>query len=678
MTGSLDKTIRVWSLADGSLVRTIRMPAGPGNVGKVYAVAISPDGTLIAAGGWTRWTDNDQQEQIYLFDRESGALKQRIEGLPSIREPPRLLARRQRLAAVLGDGGLRVYASQTGWAETARDEDIRRSLPMAPTSRPTDAWPLRRSTARSGSTRAIFGPRSGRTASCRRRAGERPYGIAFSPDGARLAVGNDVVPAIGRSAGCAHARATAAAGHWTTSGSGVLNNVAWSRDGATLFAAGGYQTAGKVPVLAWAEGGAGARRILPAGLNTAMSLMPLPGGDLLVASQTPGSPGWRRTARCAGGTRRRRRISQASSTFCRSRLTAPASASASRPFGKSPARFDLATRTPIRGLAHRRTNWQIPRQTGLPVEIWAATYDHPTLGGKPLPLAPYETSRSLAIHPNGDRFVLGTEWSLRAFDAQGTPLWTRAAPGVVWAVNITGDGRLIVAAYSDGSIRWHRMADGVELLAFMPLANQKDWVAWTPEGFYDATPGAQGVLRWHVNHGWDAPATDVPVTDIPGSYRPNVLPLVLQQLETPRALGLAVLAEHNEEVRRRTNSHVPPGTRLHLLAVGVGTYQQDDHLHLKFADHDAESLASAIKTTQEPLYTVEARSLLNQDANKKGIMTTLASIGRHMEAGGGNDLAVVFFSGHGAMVGANKLYLLPYDADVREDARSAGLGDQRG
>ena len=212
------------------------------------------------------------------------------------------------------------------------------------------------------------------------------------------------------------------------------------------------------------------------------------------------------------------------------------------------------------------------------------------------------------------------------------------------------------------------MADGVELLAFMPLANQKDWVAWTPEGFYDATPGAQGVLRWQVNRGWDAPATDVPVADIPGSYRPNVLPLVLQQLETPRALGLAVLAEHNEEVRRRTDSHVPPGTRLHLLAVGVGTYQQDDHLHLKFADHDAESLASAIKTTQEPLYTVEARSLLNQDANKKGIMTTLASIGRHMEAGGGNDLAVVFFSGHGAMVGANKLYLLPYDADVREDA----------
>src|SRR4051812_20819163 len=37
VTGSHDKTVRVWSLAYGTLLRTIRLPAGPGNVGKVYA-----------------------------------------------------------------------------------------------------------------------------------------------------------------------------------------------------------------------------------------------------------------------------------------------------------------------------------------------------------------------------------------------------------------------------------------------------------------------------------------------------------------------------------------------------------------------------------------------------------------------------------------------------------------
>ena len=57
VTGSDDKTARLWALPEGGrgeaqLLRTLRVPIGEGNDGKVYAVALSPDGKWVAAGGW--------------------------------------------------------------------------------------------------------------------------------------------------------------------------------------------------------------------------------------------------------------------------------------------------------------------------------------------------------------------------------------------------------------------------------------------------------------------------------------------------------------------------------------------------------------------------------------------------------------------------------------------------
>src|ERR1044071_282349 len=53
VTASEDKTARVWELASGRLLRVLRPPIGEGNEGKFYAVALSPDGRTVAAGGYT-------------------------------------------------------------------------------------------------------------------------------------------------------------------------------------------------------------------------------------------------------------------------------------------------------------------------------------------------------------------------------------------------------------------------------------------------------------------------------------------------------------------------------------------------------------------------------------------------------------------------------------------------
>ena len=73
------------------------------------------------------------------------------------------------------------------------------------------------------------------------------------------------------------------------------------------------------------------------------------------------------------------------------------------------------------------------------------------------------------------------------------------------------------------------------------------------------------------------------------------------------------------------------------------------------------------------LYRVSLQTLFDADAGKKGIVDALEAMRDGMAKGAGNDLAVVYFSGHGAMVD-DKLYLLPADVDASRPARIKSTG----
>ena len=338
-------------------------------------------------------------------------------------------------------------------------------------------------------------------------------------------------------------------------------------------------------------------------------------------------------------------------------------------YGKSLLRFDVrALKLSQNPPADNRTI--PPKHAGLAVKGWVNGLP-PTLDGKPIALDRFEKSRSMAIHPDESRFVLGTEWSLRAIDAKGLRLWQREPPSTVWGVNITGDGRLVVAAYSDGTIRWHRMDDGRELLALFVLADKQNWIAWTPEGFYGATPGAFGVLQWQVNRGFEAASDTVPISAIPRLRRPDVLALVLQEQETARALGIAELKAARREVQVATGSVKAPGARLHVLTIGVSDYgDKAKDLRLNFAHRDAQDVASALVNTQEGGLYTEVKPIFLHDttADKAGIFDALAAVGHNMAGSVGEDLVVVMFSGHGTMIDG-QFYLVPYGADDSTLAR---------
>ena len=109
VTASQDKTARVWELASGRLLQTLRPPIGEGDEGKLYAVALSPDGRTIALGGWTN-NESGDTENIYIFDRESGKLVRRIGGLPAAVNHLVFSRDGRYLASGLGgNSGIRVY-----------------------------------------------------------------------------------------------------------------------------------------------------------------------------------------------------------------------------------------------------------------------------------------------------------------------------------------------------------------------------------------------------------------------------------------------------------------------------------------------------------------------------------------------------------------------------------------
>lgn len=280
VTASHDKTARVWSLATGELLTVLRPPLGPGNEGKLNAVAIAPDGATVATTGWTGW-DWERQASIYLFDRASGRLQRRLTGLPNVifhlaYSPDG----RYLVAALGGKNGMRVYETRE-FREIARDSDYGDSSYWAEFDRHGRLV----TTCIEGYVR-LYDASFTRLAKVKAPGGTQPFAARFSPDGSMIAVGFDDMTAVnvlsGRDLSFLYAPDSKGMEK------GGLGSVAWSRDGSLLYTAGCHDKPAEInPVLQWSQAGRGAVTTLPAATNSIIGLRALADGRLVFGAADP-------------------------------------------------------------------------------------------------------------------------------------------------------------------------------------------------------------------------------------------------------------------------------------------------------------------------------------------------------------------------------------------------------
>jgi len=182
---------------------------------------------------------------------------------------------------------------------------------------------------------------------------------------------------------------------------------------------------------------------------------------------------------------------------------------------------------------------------------WRPFGREPKLNGVNLPLEEDERSLSIAISHDGEMFMHGGTRYLRLYDRNGVQIWRQRFRAS--RLNMAANGKVAIAVHGGGTIRWYRVKDGQELLAFFPHPDKKRWVLWTPSGYYDAAAGAEDLLGWHVNQGPDKEALFYSVAQFRDRlYRPDVIARVLDTLDVRTALEQADL------VRREVTTPVEP------------------------------------------------------------------------------------------------------------------------
>lgn len=515
---SEDKTVRIWRLADLALLRTLRTPSEPGTEGALRALAVAPDSQSVIVGGWTglAWSG---RAHLYRYELATGRMSVLPADFESLIQALGISPDGRWLAVGLDRGGLRVVDLGTGQAVPARaDADYGAHV------RFTEFGPdgTLATTSQDGCLR-LYAPDGRRSFRNQYVAGGPPAsgavctgsamgGVRFSPDGQRLAWGQNERSelVVMRLAGQVIERVIGSSDAQQRS----LCCANFSADGRQLYYHGAHDGPGATPLyradLATPDA---APTRLDVGRQRFTNVLPLPGGDVVFSTDAPSLV--RISAQGAvqarveppnidfrfDSTRFRLSADGRSVVFPRDGASGPDWAFAPLA-GPAAALQPLSATTaakPPTGLAPAlRSGGRLALQAGLD------EFSHlqpRSINGHPLQLQANQATRSWAAHATLPVLAVGTQWSVLLADAQARVLWEQVLPAPALQVVISADGRWVVAAVADGTLRWYTRDGGQEALAAFVHQRQPEWVAWRPDGHYTASTLGDQFFGWQLNRG---------------------------------------------------------------------------------------------------------------------------------------------------------------------------------